>query len=103
MANPVKVAQVADLAPGECKTIEVDGRSIALFNVNGTFYAIDNQCSHVGGPLGEGELIGEEVTCPWHGAQFNVTSGKMLSPPARSDVQCYRGKIAGADVQVELD
>lgn len=103
MARTVKVAQVGDVSPGQGKVVQADGRAIALFNVDGTFYAVDNTCTHVGGPLGEGALIGEQVTCPWHGAEFNVTTGKMLSPPAKSDVRTYPVEIDGDDVLIELD
>jgi len=72
MAEFVKVAQVSDLQPGAGKVVMVKDRAIALFNVDGTFYAIDNICLHRGGPLGEGELEGCVVTCPWHGWQYDV-------------------------------
>ena len=103
MSKNVKIAQVGDLAPGEGKVIEVESLSIALFNVDGTFHAMQNACTHVGGPLGEGELQGDNVTCPLHGAQFNVTTGKVLSPPAGSDVKCYAVTIEGDDVLVDLE
>ena len=68
MPKTVKVAEVTELDPGEGKTVEIEGVSLALFNVDGTYFAIANACTHVGGPLGEGALIGKEVTCPLHGA-----------------------------------
>ena len=102
MARMIKVAQVSDLEPGEGTTVEVDGHILALFNVDGTFYAIDNACSHVGGPLAEGALIGKEVTCPWHAAQFDVTTGKALSGPARGDSKCFDVRVEGNEVFVEL-
>lgn len=67
MAKRMKVAEVTELEPGEGKAVEVEGVSLALFNVDGSYYAIASECTHVGGPLGEGALIGKEVTCPWHG------------------------------------
>ena len=103
MPKTIKVAEVSDLDPGESKTVELEGQTLALFNVDGTFYAFDNTCSHVGGPLGEGVLVGNEVTCPWHGAQFDVTSGKVLGGPARSDVKCFNVKVEGDDVLVDLE
>ena len=78
MSRSVKIAETSDLSPGECKSVEVESQTIALFNVGGTFYAIDGICTHMGGPLGEGTLDGEIVTCPWHGAEFNVL-GPTLS------------------------
>ena len=99
----VRVARVSEVSPGTGKVVGTDGRSIALFNVDGVFYAIDNTCTHRGGPLGEGALIGETVTCPWHGAQFNITTGKVEAPPAQKGVQSYPVKVQGDDVLVELD
>ena len=103
MSKTLKVAEVGELKAGECKTVGVDGQTLALFNVDGTFYAIDNTCSHVGGPLGDGALIGNEVTCPLHGAQFDVTCGKALSGPARGDVKSFPVSLEGDDVLVELE
>ncbi|MBI2461390.1 MAG: Rieske 2Fe-2S domain-containing protein, partial [Candidatus Rokubacteria bacterium] len=75
MGKLAKVAEIADLAPGQGRVVEVEGKAIALFNVDGAFYAIDNTCLHRGGPLGEGELDGAVVTCPWHGWCYDVTTG----------------------------
>ena len=103
MAKTVKVAQTSDLAPGTSKVVQADGHSIGLFNVEGTFYAIDNTCTHRGGPLGEGELSGETVECPWHGAHFNVKTGAVTRPPAAAGVRSFPVKIEGNDVLVEVD
>jgi len=93
MAKTVKVAQTSDLAPGTSKVVQADGHSIGLFNVEGTFY----------GPLGEGELSGETVECPWHGAHFNVKTGAVTRPPAPAGVRSFPVKIEGNDVLVEVD
>ena len=103
MPKLVKVAEAKEVAPGTGKVVGAEGRSIALFNVAGTFHAIDNTCTHQGGPLGEGELSGEVVTCPWHGAQFNVKTGDVLAPPARIGVRSFPVQVQGDDVLVELD
>lgn len=103
MPKGVKVAQVNDLAPGSGTTVETEGQRIALFNVQGTFYAIDDTCSHRGGPLGEGELDGSVVTCPWHGATFDVRTGAVTSPPARASVRSFPVHVEGSDVVVELE
>ena len=103
MAKTVKVAQTSDLSPGTGKVVQGDGRNIALFNVEGTLYAIDNTCAHRGGPLGEGELSGDSVECPWHGAHFNVKTGTVTSPPAPAGVRSFPVKIEGNDVLVEVD
>ena len=102
MPKTVKIAQTGDLSPGEGKVFEAEGQTIALFNVDGTFYAVENTCTHVGGSLGEGALVGDQVTCPLHGAQFNVASGKALGPPAGSDVKCFVVTVEGSDVLIEL-
>jgi nitrite reductase/ring-hydroxylating ferredoxin subunit len=103
MSKLIKVAATNDVLPGTAKVVRVGGRSIALFNVGGAFHAIDSTCSHDGGPLGEGELTGEVVTCPWHNAEFNVTTGEALSPPANEGVQRFPVKVQGNEVLVEVD
>jgi len=102
MADFVKVAQANEIEPGHGKLVEVQGKMIALFNVDGKFYAIDNTCTHRGGPLSEGELNGDEVTCPWHGARFKVTSGEVLRPPAPQGVSSYKVRVNGQDIEVEV-
>jgi nitrite reductase/ring-hydroxylating ferredoxin subunit len=103
MSKLVKIAETKDVAPGTGKVVEAEGRSLALFNVGGTFHAIDNTCPHEGGPLGEGELTGEVVCCPWHGAEFNVKTGEVLCPPADEAVRRFPVKVQGNDVLVELN
>ena len=103
MAKRIKVARIADLAPGSGTTVDVEGQRIALFNVQGTFYAIDDTCPHRGGPLGEGELDGAMVTCPWHGATFDVQTGAVTGPPARNGVRSFQVRVEGEDVLVEID
>jgi nitrite reductase/ring-hydroxylating ferredoxin subunit len=102
MAGFVKVAQSDEIAPGQGKMIEVGGKKIALFNVEGSFYAIDDTCTHRGGPLSEGSLDGKEVTCPWHGAIYDVITGEVLSPPAPKGVARYNVRVEGTDIEVEV-
>ena len=102
MPEFLKIAKVDEVAPGQAKLIEVKGREIALFNIAGSFHAVDNSCTHVGGPLCEGEIDGAEVTCPWHGAVFDVTTGDVLGPPAPEAVSCYKIHVENDDVIVEL-
>jgi nitrite reductase/ring-hydroxylating ferredoxin subunit len=97
-----KVATVQEVPPGRAKQVTVGGRIVALFNVDGTYYAIDDTCPHRGGPLWEGELMGAEVTCPWHGARFNVANGANLSPPARTGVASYKVQVVGDEVQIDV-
>ena len=102
MPELVKVATVEEVPAGQAKLVEVNGQEIALFNLGGVFHALDNNCTHVGGPLCEGEITGTEVTCPWHGAVFDVTSGQVLGPPAASNVDRYNVVVEGADVKIEI-
>jgi 3-phenylpropionate/trans-cinnamate dioxygenase ferredoxin subunit len=98
-----KVAKVSELPPGGKKLVEVDDIPVALFNVKGQFYAIADVCTHDGGPLAEGELEGEEIECPRHGARFNVRTGAVLCMPAVEPVECYRVKVEGDDILVSVD
>ena len=102
MSEFVKTAKTDEVLPGQAKMVEVSGKEIALFNVDGSFYAIDNACTHVGGPLSEGELDGPQVTCPWHRSIFNVTTGEVVGPPAGRGVTRYDTRVEGNDVEVEV-
>lgn len=97
-----RVASVDDIPPGKGIVVQVDGKEIAVFSVNGLFYAIDNTCSHRGGPLGEGSLHGTTVNCPWHGAQFDVSNGQVFGPPASAGVTSYSTKVEEGSVCVSL-
>ncbi|HEV2358474.1 MAG TPA: non-heme iron oxygenase ferredoxin subunit [bacterium] len=99
----VKVTQVGQVAPGTGTVVSAEGKAIAVFNVGGTFYAVANECTHLGGPLGQGSLEGTTVTCPWHGSQFDVTSGHVVAGPARRPVAAYRVRVQGDDVFVAVD
>lgn len=99
MAEFVKVASTADVEPGTGMVAEVKGQAIAVFNVDGTYHAIDNTCVHRGGPLGEGELEGDTVTCPWHGWQYNVKTGGCVNNPSAA-VKAYEVKVDGSDIKV---
>jgi nitrite reductase/ring-hydroxylating ferredoxin subunit len=102
MGEYVKVAQAGEIEPNRGKLVEMQGKKIALFNVDGTFYAIDNTCTHFGASLSRGELKGDEVSCPWHGAKFRVTTGEVLSPPAPQGVHSYKVRVNGLDIELEL-
>jgi nitrite reductase/ring-hydroxylating ferredoxin subunit len=102
MAQFIKVASADELAAGSAKHVEVNGKSIALFNLDGNYYAIGNDCTHKGGPLAEGYIEGESVTCPWHGAQFNIKTGAVEGPPAAKGVTKYNVRVQGNDVEVEV-
>jgi nitrite reductase (NADH) small subunit len=101
MSEWVTAARTADIPAGTGAVAEVQGRTIALFNVAGAFYAIDNTCAHRGGPLGEGELEGDTVTCPWHGWQYNVKTGASTTTPSAC-VKVYEVKVDGPDIKILL-
>jgi nitrite reductase (NADH) small subunit len=101
MATFTKVADVSEVAPGQGKVVEAQGKTLAVFNCDGTFYAIDNTCLHRGGPLGEGDLSGTIVSCPWHGWTYDVTTGANAMNAALK-VASYPVKVEGTSVLVEL-
>ncbi len=87
LANSPMMA--ADIPPGTCKTGRVNGKDVAVFNVDGEFYAVQANCTHAGGPLCEGSIWGDIVTCPWHTSEFNVRTGEVVSPPAEHPLATY--------------
>ena len=99
MSDYVAVAQIGDIVPGSAKAVVVGGREIALFNVGGTFYALDNTCPHQGGPLAEGWIEGMQVTCPWHAWTFKLADGKMTLGDFAS-VDAFDVRVEGESVLV---
>ena len=102
MAEFVKVASTNEIAPGQCRLVTVNGTDIVLFNVDGNFFALSNACTHEEGPLAEGEIAGHEVTCPWHGAKFDIRTGEVLGPPAYDAVVRYDVRVTGGDIEVAV-
>jgi nitrite reductase/ring-hydroxylating ferredoxin subunit len=98
----VKVARKSELPENDGTYVEVQGHRIALFNLGGEIYAIDSTCTHMGGPLSEGRVKGDEVECPWHGSHFDIRTGKVRSFPAKEDVASYQVRVAGDDVELEV-
>ena len=98
----LRVAAANDIRPGEGRVVEAGGRTLALFNVEGAYYALDNTCTHRSAPLAEGDCAGGEVQCPWHGARFSLTTGAHLSPPASRGVKAYPLQIVGDEIQVDV-
>jgi len=97
----VRVASVTEVPPGTGREVMAGNQVVALFNVDGKFYALDGICPHAGGPLGEGELQGTVVTCPWHGWQFDVTTGQHCLN-ARLTHQTLVVRVEGDDILVEV-
>lgn len=93
----------SDVPEGQVRVVECGGKSLALSNIDGEYYAIDNRCTHDNGPLGEGALRNGRIICPRHGAAFDAKTGKVLSLPAVRSVAAYRVIVDGDNVLVECD
>lgn len=102
MPEFVKVMATSELPPGQCTAVEVNGVAVALFNLDGDFYAIDHVCPHQGGPLGEGWIEGENVICPWHAWAFNIKTGESPLIPGLS-VKSFPVQIESGNVKVAVD
>jgi 3-phenylpropionate/trans-cinnamate dioxygenase ferredoxin subunit len=103
MPDFVRVASCAELPPGGKKLVDLDGRAVALFNVDGSYHAIDDICTHDGGPLAEGELEGVEIRCPRHGARFDVRTGKALGFPAFEPVEVHAVEVRGGEIFIAVE
>lgn len=102
MAEFVKVAKTADIAEGQVRAVHAGGFDLALFNLGGSFHALEDLCTHEDAPLSEGWVEGTEVECPWHAARFEITSGKALCEPACGDVRSFATRVVGDDLEVEV-
>ena len=99
-----QVGILDEIEPGTARVVDVGGQSIALCRVeDGDLYAIENRCTHDDGPLGEGELDGDRIECPRHGALFDVTTGRAVTLPAIGRVRCYAVSVDDGQVQIEVD
>jgi nitrite reductase/ring-hydroxylating ferredoxin subunit len=97
----VRAARKQDVPPGKIYEFQVGGQAVAIANIGGKFFAINSVCAHEGGPLGEGELDGTVVTCPWHLWQYDVTTGKVAQNPSIG-VDSYPVEVRGEDVFVDV-
>lgn len=102
MAEFVTVATTDEIQPGENIVVEIGRQWIAVFNIDGEYYAIRDVCTHDDGPLAEGTLYGCEIECPRHGARFDVRTGEVKAPPALVPVPTYAVRVVGTDIQVEV-
>jgi 3-phenylpropionate/trans-cinnamate dioxygenase ferredoxin subunit len=98
----VKVCKSDELKPGQGKSVRVGDRSIAIFNVNGEFFAVDDSCTHMGAPLAKGMLAGKSITCEWHGACFDLQTGAALEGPTRGDLQSYKVIVNDDDLEIDV-
>ncbi len=98
----VEIAPADQLPPGERLFIEVEGRSIVIFNIAGTLFATGDVCSHDGGPVGDGELEGYDIICPRHGARFDVRTGEVLLLPAVEDIPAYPVRVREGNIELGI-
>lgn len=101
MSEWINVAPAADIAPGAWRTVDVDEVAVAVINLNGKFYAIEDMCTHDGGELTGGHIEGCEIICPRHGARFDITTGDVMAPPAYEPVETFPVRIEDGMVQVK--
>ncbi len=98
----VPIAPVDELADGERLFVEIDDRSVVVFRIAGQYFAIDDVCSHDDGPLGDGEVKGYEISCPRHGARFDLRTGKALTLPAIVDITAYPVRVRDGQIEIGL-
>ena len=98
-----KVAKITDIASGQMKAFDVEDESILIINLYDKFYAIRDQCTHADTPLDGGEIEGDEIICPLHGARFCIPTGRVTAPPAYEDVQTFAVKVVDDDIFVGLE
>lgn len=102
MSRFVQVATKSQIPPNGAIGVEVEGKSIALVNLNGEIFALDDSCPHEAGPLSDGEIVGEEITCPWHHSRFDIRTGRVTMDPAEENVATYKVRLVGDAVEVEI-
>ena len=102
MISWLDVARADEFAPGTRRVVDSDGVAVAVFNLGGEYFAIEDVCPHDGGKLANGKLDGEVIICPRHGARFSIKSGVVLSPPAYEDVRTYPVRVVDGKVQVNI-
>ena len=97
-----KIGKVSEVPPGTVRVYEVGDREVAICNVGGKLFAVDDACSHDGGSLDQGELDGHEIECPRHGARFDVRSGEVLAPPAVASIDIFKVRVSGDDIELDV-
>jgi 3-phenylpropionate/trans-cinnamate dioxygenase ferredoxin component len=96
-----KVAEVSEVPQGTTKIVKVGNAELFVANVGGSFYALPNKCTHLGGPLGRGKLTGNVIQCPWHGSKFDVKTGAVIGGPAQKPEPTFEVKIEGSSIWVK--
>jgi len=98
----VQLAPAGELPPGERMFVEIDGKPIVIFNLAGNLYAIGDVCTHDDGPLGDGNLEGDDIVCPRHGARFDLRTGKVTSMPAVVDIPAYPVRVVDGKIEIGI-
>lgn len=102
VARFVEVAKRSQIPENGVIGVEVEGKTLALVNLSGVIYALDDSCPHEAGPLSDGQIEGEEIVCPWHASHFDIKTGRVTMDPAMEDVATYKVRLVGDTVEVEL-
>ncbi|MDG6899955.1 MAG: non-heme iron oxygenase ferredoxin subunit [Nitrososphaerota archaeon] len=98
----VKIAELAEIPEGKMKAVRIGTRQVMIARIEDKLYAMDNACTHVGGPLASGVLEGHVVTCPWHGSRFDVRTGEVVRGPAAKPEKIHEVKVLGNDVLIKI-
>jgi nitrite reductase/ring-hydroxylating ferredoxin subunit len=99
--DAVRVASVKDIKEGKSWCADVHGKEVAIFKLHGNYFALDNTCPHMGGPLCKGGIKDGVITCPWHGSQFEIETGALMRGPAKSDAHSYAVEVRGNDIYIK--
>lgn len=102
MQTFITVAKTSGISDLSAICVQVGAARVALFNLGGTFYAIDDACTHMGGPLSQGFVQGDDVVCPLHSARFSIPTGEATGLPAEEGVRCYNVRVVGEEIQIEV-
>jgi nitrite reductase/ring-hydroxylating ferredoxin subunit len=102
MPRFVQVATKSQVPENGVMGVQVEGRSLVLVNLNGEFYALDDNCPHEGAPLSDGQIVENEIVCPWHSSHFDVRTGRVTMDPAESGITTYKVRLVGDAVEVEI-
>ncbi len=103
MSDWIDICKTCELPPGQHRVIDLDGTDVAVFNLDGEYYAIEDVCTHDGAEIASGELEGDEIICPRHGARFCIKTGEVLSPPAYEDLHVFPVRVVADVIQVRDD
>ena len=103
MSDWIDVCRAEELHPGEHVVVDLDGTAVAVFNLDGAFHAIEDACTHDGAEIASGELDGDVIVCPHHGARFCIRTGEVLTPPAYEDLHVFPVRVENGMVQIRDD